>query len=83
MNELVNTREDFMFVNVDNVSFQMEKNGDYVDKSEIISLTNRFVNGQKRFICVTRPRRFGKSVTLICSMPIIQKDVIQRSYSLI
>ena len=64
MNELVNTREDFMFVNVDNVSFQMEKNGDYVDKSEIISLTNRFVNGQKRFICVTRPRRFGKSVTL-------------------
>ena len=64
MNELVNTRGDFMFVNVDNVSFQMEKNGDYVDKSEIISLTNRFVNGQKRFICVTRPRRFGKSVTL-------------------
>ena len=42
----------------------MEKNGDYVDKSEIISLTNRFVNGQKRFICVTRPRRFGKSVTV-------------------
>ena len=64
MNELVNTREDFMFVNVDNVSFQMEKNGDYVDKSEIISLINRFINGQKRFICVTRPRRFGKSVTL-------------------
>lgn len=63
MNELVNTREDIMFVNVDNVSFQMEKNGDYVDKSEIISLTNRFVNVQKRFICVTRPRRFGKSVT--------------------
>lgn len=46
MNELVNTREDFMFVNVDNVSFQMEKNGDYVDKSEIISLINRFINGQ-------------------------------------
>ena len=64
MNELVNTRGDFMFVNVDNVSFQMEKNGDYVDKSEIISLINRFINGQKRFICVTRPRRFGKSVTL-------------------
>ena len=64
MNELVNTREDFMFVNVDNVSFQMEKNGDYVDKSEIISLINRFINGQKRFICVTRPRRFGKSLNM-------------------
>ena len=25
MNELVNTREDIVFVNVDNVSFQMEK----------------------------------------------------------
>ena len=29
MNELVNTREDFMFVNVDNVSFQMEKKMKY------------------------------------------------------
>lgn len=83
MNELVNTREDFMFVNVDNVSFQMEKNGDYVDKSEIISLINRFINGQKRFICVTRPRRFERVSPLTCLMPIIQKDVIQRSYSLI
>ncbi len=64
MDKRVNSREDFMFVNIDNDSFQMERNGEYVDKSEIISLTNRIINGQKRFICVTRPRRFGKSVTV-------------------
>ena len=45
MNEHVKSREDFMFVNVDNDSYQMERNGEYVDKSEIISLTNRLING--------------------------------------
>ena len=64
MNEHVNSRENFMFVNVDNVSFQMEFDDEYVDKSALISLTNKFINKSRRFICVTRPRRFGKSVTL-------------------
>ena len=64
MNEHVNAREDFMFVNVDNVSFQMEFDDEYVDKSDLISLTNKFINKSKRFMCVTRPRRFGKSVTV-------------------
>ena len=64
MNEQVNVREDFMYVNVDNASFQMEFDDEYVDKSALISLTNKFINKSRRFICVTRPRRFGKSVTL-------------------
>ena len=64
MNELVNSRENFMYVNVDNASFQMELDDEYVDKSALISLTNKFINKSRRFICVTRPRRFGKSVTL-------------------
>ena len=64
MNELVNSRENFMYVNVDNASFQMEFDDEYVDKSALISLTNKFINKSRRFICVTRPRRFGKSVTL-------------------
>lgn len=83
MNEHVNSREDFMFVNVDNVSFQMEKNGDYVDKSEIISLTNRSLTGKNVLYVWHDQDDLERASPLICSMPIIQKDVIQRSYSLI
>ena len=64
MSEHVNSRENFMYVNVDNASFHMEFDDEYVDKSALISLTNKFINKSRRFICVTRPRRFGKSVTL-------------------
>ena len=64
MNELVNSREKFMHVNVGNARFQMEVDDEYVDKSALISLTNNFINKSRRFICVTRPRRFGKSVTV-------------------
>ena len=33
----------------------------FVDKSEIISLINKKINTKSKYICVTRPRRFGKS----------------------
>jgi len=64
MDKIVNSREDFMFVNVDNHLFQRVRNSEYVDKSELITLTNNIINAEKCFICVTRPRRFGKSVTV-------------------
>ena len=64
MKKLDNSREKFMHVNVDNASFQMEFDDEYVDKSDLISLTNKFINKSRRFMCVTRPRRFGKSVTV-------------------
>ena len=63
MNDHVNSREKFMHVNVGNACFQMEFDDEYVDKSDLISLTNNFINKSRRFMCVTRPRRFGKSVT--------------------
>ena len=34
----------------------------YVDKSGLIEKTNSLVNTQQQFICVSRPRRFGKSM---------------------
>lgn len=34
----------------------------YVDKSELMCYTNSVVNTEQRFICVSRPRRFGKSM---------------------
>lgn len=36
----------------------------YVDKTELIAYTNKMINTEERFICVSRPRRFGKSMTL-------------------
>ena len=34
----------------------------FVDKSELLDVTNRYVSTQQRFMCVSRPRRFGKSM---------------------
>ncbi len=62
MNLLI--QEKFMSVNVDNLNFQIVRNSEYVDKSVIIALANQVIDTEERFICVTRPRRFGKSVTV-------------------
>ena len=35
----------------------------YIDKSGLISYTNSVINTEQRYVCVSRPRRFGKSVT--------------------
>ena len=36
----------------------------YVDKTNLIACTNRLINTEEKFICVSRPRRFGKSMAL-------------------
>ena len=36
----------------------------YVDKTGLIACTNNLVNTEDKFICVSRPRRFGKSMAL-------------------
>ena len=36
----------------------------YVDKTGLIGCTNRYLNTEQRYICVSRPRRFGKSMAL-------------------
>ncbi|MDR3595469.1 AAA family ATPase [Clostridium sp.] len=33
----------------------------YVDKSDIISLMNEKISSKSKYICITRPRRFGKT----------------------
>ena len=64
MKKLDNSRETFMRVNVGNYLFRRVRNTEYVDKSELISLTNKVIDTEDQYICVTRPRRFGKSVTV-------------------
>lgn len=51
-------------LNPGNTLFQMSLNSKiYIDKTRLISYTNSVINTPQRFICVSRPRRFGKSVT--------------------
>ncbi len=53
-----------LFVNPDNIAFQMTLNSPiYVDKTRLIEYTNSVLNTDNAFICSSRPRRFGKSIT--------------------
>ena len=53
-----------MFVNPDNSAFQVALNSEiYVDKTGLIKYTNKVLNTLQGYICNSRPRRFGKSVT--------------------
>ena len=36
----------------------------YVDKTGLIAEINKCINTEQKFICVSRPRRFGKSMAL-------------------
>ena len=35
----------------------------YVDKTDMIDFFNDVIETEQRYVCVSRPRRFGKSVT--------------------
>jgi len=51
------------YVNPGSDKFQISLNSEiYVDKSDIITQTNRLFRTERRFICVSRPRRFGKTM---------------------
>ncbi len=54
-----------IYLNPTNESFIEAVNSEiYVDKSELISFTNKKIRTSQKYICVSRPRRFGKSVNL-------------------
>jgi len=36
----------------------------YVDKTNLIACTNELINTEEKYVCVSRPRRFGKSMAL-------------------
>lgn len=51
------------YLNPDNSIFQECINSDiYVDKTGLINYTNSVMHTQQKCICVSRPRRFGKSM---------------------
>lgn len=52
-----------IYLNPGNISFQQALNSKiYVDKSMLIRYTNSAIYTEQKFICVSRPRRFGKSM---------------------
>jgi hypothetical protein len=54
-----------IYLNPGNKSFwESIRSQIYVDKSGLIAHTNRCLNTREKFICVSRARRFGKSMTL-------------------
>ena len=52
-----------VYLNPGNDNFKMVCRSEiYVDKTELIHQTNKMLNTQQRYICISRPRRFGKSM---------------------
>ena len=49
------------YVNPGNQAFQRIAGSNYVDKTELIALFNERIGGDDSLICISRPRRFGKS----------------------
>ena len=57
------------YINKGNNAFRDIVNSEYVDKSSLIPLINATLNTESRYSCVTRSRRFGKSMAakMLCA----------------
>ena len=57
------------YVNIGNEAFASIRNGEYTDKSGLIDVVNSTLFTEHRFTCVTRSRRFGKSMAakILCA----------------
>ena len=50
------------FLKKGNDGFRAVRNGEFVDKSKLIDIVNATLNTERQFTCVSRARRFGKSI---------------------
>lgn len=57
------------YINLGNFGFQRVRNSEYVDKSGLIAIVNSTLFTERSFSCVSRSRRFGKSVAakMLCA----------------
>ena len=54
-----------IYLNPGNISFaKTVRSQVYVDKTGLIAHTNDYINTRDQYLCISRPRRFGKSMTL-------------------
>ena len=59
-----------IYLNPGNVNFtKMLRTGRYVDKTMMISVIDRLVDTEEQYVCMSRPRRFGKTVAgnMLCA----------------
>lgn len=59
-----------IYLNPGETAFQIARNSQiYVDKSELIRKLNQVLKTEQRFVCISRPRRFGKSMAanMVCA----------------
>jgi hypothetical protein len=69
-----------IFLNRGNEEFERVVNsGLYVDKTDMINFFNQVVNTEQSYVCVSRPRRFGKSITANMIAAYFEKGCDSRS----
>ena len=52
-----------IYLNPRNDGFRVSVNSEiYVDKTGLIAYSNTMLDTEQRYLCVSRPRRFGKSM---------------------
>ena len=58
-----------IYINTGNAGFVRSRNSEYIDKSELIAAINDTLFTERSFSCVTRCRRFGKSMAakMLCA----------------
>jgi len=57
------------YIDRGNMGFRIARKGEYVDKSGLIAVINRTLGTEFQFSCVSRARRFGKSMAakMLCA----------------
>ena len=63
-----------IYLNPSSIGFKRSLNSEiYVDKTGLIEKTNALLDTEQKFICVSRPRRFGKSMAAnLHTMPAVR-----------
>ena len=58
-----------IYINKGNGLFRQARNSEYIDKSGLIAVVNKTLFTRQKFTCVTRSRRFGKSMAaeMLCA----------------
>ena len=51
-----------MYFNIGNGNFEASLKNEYIDKSQVIAEFNNRIDKDNKLVCISRPRRFGKSL---------------------
>ena len=52
-----------LYLNLNSNRFLEDLKGAYIDKTQLLAFTNSVLLSKDKYVCVSRPRRFGKSIT--------------------